>query len=182
MARVIVDGYNLIGTMHGDLERERERLTREMIAYSAARGHDLTLVFDGWKDGGEGMDRGERVERTGRITLVYSALGERADQAIARRVSGGDAQCIVVSSDREVQAHAWGNGGVAVDSDAFLRAVARALAGGPGGPDEGGGGDEPEYHDDDEEYEELYGGRAKKGNPRKASKRDKALQWAMGKL
>jgi predicted RNA-binding protein with PIN domain len=166
MAFIIIDGYNVIGIQHGDVEAERERFVHDLSEYRKVKGHDITVVFDGWKDG----PGPETVSKYGGVAVRYSPLGEKADNVIKRLVDGSK-QFIVVSSDREVQNHAWNNGAVPVESEDFLYYMARASV------------PEGEHFDWDEEdeYGDLHSGR-KKGNPRKASKKDKALQWAMGKL
>jgi predicted RNA-binding protein with PIN domain len=57
MAFLLIDGYNLIGTAHRDLEKARNNLVSKLSKYSAQNGHDITVVFDGWKDGQARMVR-----------------------------------------------------------------------------------------------------------------------------
>jgi predicted RNA-binding protein with PIN domain len=61
--------------------------------------HRLTVVFDGWQGGGfqESRDR-----RPG-ILIIYSRLGERADEVIKRLLVRERERAVVVSSDRELQ-------------------------------------------------------------------------------
>lgn len=164
MARIIIDGYNLIGVLHGDVEAERQRLLERLMEYRKLKGHDITVVFDGWKEGR--AEGGGAV--TGGIRVVYSPLGEKADVVIKRAVSQSRGQLIVVSSDREIQGHAWARGSVPVDSEVFMRRLEQA-----GRPEEAA----PE---DEEEYEAGETGR--RGNPRKPSKRQKALRRVLSKL
>ncbi len=163
---ILIDGYNLIGTERGDLEAHREQLTRSIARYQSRTGHDITLVFDGYKDGGYGSSRKE-----GGIRVVYTGIGEKADQAIIRMIPHG-VDSAVISSDREVQAGAWAAGAVAVDSETFLRKLGAA------GAEEG----HDDQWDPDEEYEEMYAERRKKGNPRKASRKQKELERVLRKL
>jgi hypothetical protein len=73
----------------------------------------------------------------------------------------------VITSDREIADHAWASGSIPVSSEKFLNAFERKS---PLSSDEG------EY--DDNEYIEPQ----RKGNPRKLSKKDKAIKRALSKL
>ena len=73
----------------------------------------------------------------------------------------------MITSDREIADHAWASGSIPVSSEKFLNAIERKD---PLSPDEG------EY--DDDEYDEPQ----RKGNPRKLSKKDKAIKRALSKL
>nr|MBI3612672.1 NYN domain-containing protein [Nitrospirota bacterium] len=102
---VIVDGYNLLG-VRGQVgrtgavggEAAREQLLRDLSAYRQRKGHPITVVFDGWQQGGEA----ERQEHRAGLLVVYSRRGERADQVIQRLAEEYGRDCAVVSSDREV--------------------------------------------------------------------------------
>ena len=164
MAQIFIDGYNLIGTQRGNLASEREALIEAIIAYAKRmEHHDITLVFDGYIDGGH-----ESVTIRGGVRLMYTGLGERADDAIIRMLPRG-VEAIVVSSDRQVQAGAFGAGAVAVSSDAFIAKLNSAGADG-------------DYDDDDADYDDLYAERSHKGNSHRASKKDKAVQRGLSKL
>jgi predicted RNA-binding protein with PIN domain len=102
---VIVDGYNVLGVLHAGAaeqpfagEASREGLLRDLSTYHARKGHPLTVVFDGWK---EGMPVERREFRSG-VEVIYSRRGERADQVIQRLANQLGRDCAVVSSDREV--------------------------------------------------------------------------------
>ncbi|CAI4032641.1 hypothetical protein DNFV4_03071 [Nitrospira tepida] len=102
---VIVDGYNLLGFLYAGAAKPafagdavREELVGDLSAYHARKGHPLTVVFDGWK---EGMPVERREFRSG-VEIVYSRRGERADQVIQRLAMQYRRDCAVVSSDREV--------------------------------------------------------------------------------
>jgi len=165
---VIIDGYNLIGTERGNLEAVREQLVRSLSRYQSLKGHDITLVFDGYLDGGYGSSF-----MRGGLRVVYTGIGEKADQAILRMVPVG-VEAAVISSDREVQAGAWSAGAVAVDSETFMGKLSAIV------PDDAGA--DPEAYDSDEEYEDMYYGREKKGNPRKASRKQKSIERVLRKL
>ncbi len=165
ISSIIIDGYNLIGTAHGDLARARDDLIRRLAAYRKARRHDLTVVFDGWKSGG----RNEETLTAAGIRIIYSRLGDTAD-AVIRRIVGSDRrEWIVVSSDREIASSAWAAGSVPIPSDRFLRALEYATAEDPGCCDSA----------DDEDTTPAVG---MKGSPRMLSRKERAVQRALSKL
>ncbi|MGD2080165.1 MAG: NYN domain-containing protein [Nitrospirota bacterium] len=143
------------------MEAERERLVEALASYRKRTGHSITVVFDAWRGGSE---RPTRKSSRG-VTVVYSSLGETADARIRKMISRDDAQWIVVSSDREVQAQAWREGSVPIGSEDFLRKL-------EGGPPAG----------DFVPLEEDYGPPRRKGSPRRLSKKEKAVERALKKL
>ncbi len=98
MAYILIDGYNLIGIAHKNLEKARNELIQRLFNYSNAKGHDITLVFDGWKSG----QKDETRSKVGPVTVIYSRLGEKADFVIKKILSSATKPWIVVSSDREI--------------------------------------------------------------------------------
>jgi predicted RNA-binding protein with PIN domain len=159
VAELIVDGYNLTGLLRGDLERERQRLVEAMAAYRKQKGHDITVVFDGWKDGSGHESRSTE----GGVNVVFTGLGEKADTVIIKTISKSQTPMIVVSSDREIQKHAWSHGSTPIDSEVFLSVIERDD--GIKGPGEG------------VDYQQRG-----KGNPRRPSKKQKAINRALAKL
>ena len=168
MSHILIDGYNLIGTAHGNLEKVRNDLISRLYEYSKIKGHQVTLVFDGWKDG----QKDETKTRSGNLTVIYSRLGDTADHVIRKMISSSAAQWIVVSSDREVSDFAINKDFAAVTSDEFEIRMNRALHAG-----------EEEFIDQD--FEEdlmdcMYS--PSKGNPGKLSKKQKRKLSALKKL
>ncbi|MDI6744745.1 MAG: NYN domain-containing protein [Thermodesulfovibrionales bacterium] len=163
IASIIIDGYNLIGIQHKDLESQRQRLVERLAEYKKIKGHEITVVFDGWKSG----SGNESHSVTGGIKVIYSKLGEKADAVIKRIVSSGKKQWIVITSDREIADHAWANGSVVVSSGEFSDILGKPLKVGEG---------EFDLIDEDE-YEPT-----KKGSSRRLSKKEKAKMRALSKL
>ena len=128
-----------------------------LIGYKKIKGHDITVVFDGWKSG---SGREEQLT-TGGVRVIYSRLGEKADAVIKRIISREKKEWIVITSDREIMSHAWLCGSVPVPSAEFQHILEKCdtSANGP-------------YDLIEEDYDE---GRQRKGNPLKPSKKDKAL-------
>lgn len=163
ISSIIVDGYNFTGINHGDLAAEREKLIRLLVEYRKVKGHDVTVVFDGWKSGGQR----EAVITTGGVRVIYSRLGETADSVIKQIIEKDDKEWIVVSSDRDVAGHAWSHGSVALPAAEFHAVLRKARA--------SIGGD----YETIDDYDEVP---RRKGNPRRHSKREKALIRALKKL
>lgn len=163
ISSIIIDGYNLIGIYHKDLERQRDMLIDSLIEYRKKRGHDITVVFDGWKTG----EANESHSIVGRIRVIYSRLGEKADSVIKRIISSDRKEWIVVTSDRDIASHAWASGSIPISSEDFLNAMERKQI-------EMGAG----YDDNDEEYI----GPTKRGSPRKLSKKEKTIKRVLKKL
>ena len=117
---IIIDGYNLIGNEHGlrgDLEHQRNWLLQRLSLYQEARGHNVVVVFDGWKSGL--MD--EVSETKQGIRIVFSRQGEKADSVIVRLARAKGSGCVVVTSDREVRRAVEKFGAAAVYADEFSR-------------------------------------------------------------
>lgn len=167
MARhLIIDGYNLLG-VRGQVgrgegfsgEAARDQLLRDLVLYRQRKGHVITVVFDGWQ---HGFATGHREHRSG-IEVVFSARGQRADQVIQRLAEEYEADCAVVSSDREVSNFAQRCGAFvmnAMEFDAKLRAggQVRASAG------------TASHGKDLQEDDSRLRRHDKKGNPRKLPK------------
>jgi predicted RNA-binding protein with PIN domain len=170
MAYILIDGYNLIGIAHKNLESARNELIRNLHEYSKAKGHSITVVFDGWKDG----QREESRLKSGDVTVIFSRLGDKADSVIKRAlVSSATKQWIVVSSDREVADFAEKKDFVAVRSDEFERKLYSFKP--------AMNSDEPQMIVENEEYEDTASTR-RKGNSRQLSKKDRKKIQALQKL
>ncbi len=139
-------------------------MVNSLIDYRKKKGHDITLVFDGWKTG----ESQENYYVIGGIKVIYSKIGEKADFVINRIISSDRREWIVVTSDRDIVNHAWASGSIPVSAGDFLKAIERKI---------------PSYF-----YEEEYDDRddyiepRRKGNPRKLSKKEKAIRRALSKL
>lgn len=139
-------------------------LIDSLIEYRKKRGHDITIVFDGWKTGGSQ----ESQSVIGGVKVIYSRIGENADSVIKRIISSYRQEWIVVTSDRDITSHAWASGSIPISTGDFLKAIERGI---PSDFNE-------EEYDDGNEYIELQ----RKGNPRKLSKKEKAIKRVLSKL
>jgi predicted RNA-binding protein with PIN domain len=121
---LIIDGYNLI-RQSPELQRldavelaaGRQALLTRLTEYRRRAPHKITVVFDGWQGG----DRLETRDRHRGISLIYSRLGERADEVIKRLLLKERQRAVLVSSDREIQECAQRAGSAWINSAQFER-------------------------------------------------------------
>jgi predicted RNA-binding protein with PIN domain len=163
ISSIIIDGYNIIGISHKDLKKQRDEFIDSLIEYRKRRGHEITVVFDGWKTG----EAQESRTKVGGISIIYSRIGEKADAVIKRIISLQRSGWIVVTSDRDIANHAWASGSVPVSGEDFLRVFESQS---------------PSHSDREEQEEDEYRDIRKKGSPRKLSKKEKAIRRALNKL
>lgn len=169
MSRLLIDGYNLIHTVpsaRAGGEEGTEALLEALRRYKRYKGHRITVVFDGYE---RGMPT-EGTERVKGITIIYSKLGEKADQVIERLAREWGGSCVVVTSDREVADTVERTGAAVIGSADFMDRLEMveylALKGGT-------------------EEEEEKGGKLdtrKKGNPHRKSKKERAKARRLKKL
>ncbi|MCF8053925.1 MAG: NYN domain-containing protein [Deltaproteobacteria bacterium] len=110
---IIVDGYNLIRQSialrqaeRQSLEEGRKALLLMLNEYSRKKGHRVTVVFDGWEGGSPCEER----DYFGETAVIYSPLGEKADEVIKRIVADRNDNFVVVSSDRAIASFAISRG------------------------------------------------------------------------
>ncbi len=166
---LIIDGYNLLHVDRSfiqltplQLQKERDRLVEQLSTYRTLKQMEITVVFDGWQGG----ERTERKEKKKGIELIFSKLGEKADEVIKRLVRGKGAGVTVVTSDREISRYAEKIAVPAIPSDQFKEKMQSAFA---------GSGDD--FDDKEEER-----GVKRKGPSRMLSKKEKRLRAALRKL
>jgi hypothetical protein len=168
MANILIDGYNLIGIAHTDLEKARQELLQKLINYSNTKGHNITLVFDGWKNG----QKDETYSKAGNVAVIYSRLGEKADLVIKKILSSAAKPWIVVSSDREISGFAERKDFAALTSDEFADKLYSAV--------KQGKTEEAASYDKDDGMDLMPA--RQKGNPRKLSRKEKKKIEALKKL
>ena len=123
---LIIDGYNLLGArqeMAGNREAARERVLQELEQYRWRKGHSLTVVFDGWRDG---FPVEHHAHRAG-VEVIYSRRGQTADQLIERLAAEYAKECTVVSSDRALQQAVSTHGAFVVGAGTFQHRLRLAL-------------------------------------------------------
>jgi hypothetical protein len=139
------------------LEAARESLIHALSAYRQRKGHAITVVFDGWRQGQpfEGREHREGIQ------LVYSKRGERADQVIQRLIREYGSDCAVVSSDHEIVNVARAHGAFVMGAQEFAGKLASGAS---------SGSRVPHKELDTGEDGPPRRGAEKKGNPRKLPK------------
>jgi predicted RNA-binding protein with PIN domain len=174
---IIVDGYNLIrqsdvlrGQERQSLEAGRKALIHSLAQYKRLRGHRITVVFDGWEGGSPLEER----DLAGGVAIIYSRLGEKADEVIKRLVAAGSEEILVVTSDREIATFAARRGKSSIASPEFAARLDR-LAAAPAQ-----GADNPPETEDDEA--DRPGAAKKKGPARRLSKQKRAALARIKKL
>ena len=167
---LIIDGYNLLHVGQSpvqmtseDLERRRDRLIEGLAWYRQMRPCNITVVFDGWQGGWAT----ERKEKRRGMDILFSRLGETADEVIRRLVKEKGSGVVVVTSDREISRYAEKLSVPVIPSDRFRERIAGAV---------------PNHEKDAADSEEEERGLRKKGPSRRPSKKEKRLQAALKKL
>ncbi len=174
---LVIDGYNLIrrspvfrAAEAEDLEMGRQVLIEYLEIYRClkrrleAKQIKITVVFDGERS----FHLSTQKERVKGINVVYSGLGEKADDVIKRMVQR-DPNLVVVTSDREIVNFAERCQAVSIEAEEFLAKLEMAY-----------------YMDlkgaEEEEYAERHIAPSKKGPSFRLSKRKKKKQRILKKL
>jgi hypothetical protein len=161
---IIVDGYNLIGSqtgLSGYLEHKRSWLVQQLASYQRRKGYSVTVVFDGWRSGWSH----ETKEQSDGVSIVYSRVGEKADNVIVRLARQRGGGCVVVTSDREVRRAVERFGAVALYAAEFSEMLR-----------------DPAVAFEDDESEDSERAAPKKGNPRRLSKTERKRRERLHKL
>jgi predicted RNA-binding protein with PIN domain len=168
---LIIDGYNLLHVNRSmirlnsiQLQWERDLLIDQLSLYQRLKPGAITAVFDGWQ-GGWSI---EKTEKKKGIEIIYSKLGEKADEVIKRLIKEKGSGVIVITSDREVGRFAERMAVPVISSEQFRERLEVSAR-------------KPEEHYE-EELEEEEKGIKKKGLSRRLSKREKRARAALKKL
>jgi hypothetical protein len=135
---IAIDGYNFIKQSPElrkleqiDLGKAREGLVEKLAQYKRIKGHSITVVFDGWQ---EGRLAGHREHSKG-IEIVFSRLGEKADEVLKRLAGEKKEGIVLVTSDLGISHFAEKKGAKVIGPSDFgeKMEMARfyALKGGP---------------------------------------------------
>jgi predicted RNA-binding protein with PIN domain len=165
---LLIDGYNLLHVnrsltqLNGiQLQWERDRLIHQLSTYQKLKPCDITVVFDGWQGGWST----EKRERKKGIDLIFSKLGEKADEVIKRLVKEKGSGIIVITSDREVSKFAEKMDVAVISSGQFKEKM-----------------EQSEFNVDKIIEEEEGGSLKRKGPSRRLSKKEKRVKIALKKL
>jgi len=167
---LLIDGYNLLHVAHSltrlnsaQLRQERDRLIDQLSGYQKLKPSAMTLVFDGWLGGWTTEQR--EIKRG--IEVIYSRLGEKADEVIKRLVREEGSAAIVITSDRDISKFAERMGAAVIPSEQFQEKLEHASG---------------RFEEGLEEEEEEEKGIKKKGLARRLSKKEKRTRAALKKL
>ncbi len=165
---LIIDGYNLLHVNRSlsnlnsvQLQWERERLIDRLSDYQKLKSCGVTVVFDGW----EGGWNAEMKKRKRGIEVIFSKLGEKADEVIKRLVKEIGSGAIVITSDRDISRFAERMETAAIPSEQFQKKLEKGFS--------------DKFEEDLEEEER---GIKKKGPSRRPSKKEKRARAASRKL
>lgn len=132
---IIIDGYNLIRQSDAlrryerkSLEAGRKALIARLIEYQKKKVHNIIVVFDGGQS--DWIDEGR--DKEGKINIIYSRFGERADDVIKRLAADAVGDIIVVSSDREISSYISQLGKTPLPSPEFETIMNRVIYATPG--------------------------------------------------
>lgn len=121
---LVIDGYNVTKTGYPvlALDRQRDRLLRDLAPVGARTGAEVTVVFDG-----ADLRHPPAVAPPRGVRVLFSPAGETADDLVRRLV---DAEprgrpVVVVSTDRELSESVAAEGARTVSSAALLGVLAR---------------------------------------------------------
>jgi predicted RNA-binding protein with PIN domain len=166
---LIIDGYNLLHVtlplfqgVSEDLQRRREQLIDQLSSYRQKKPFEITVVFDGWRGGWVT----EKRERNKGIDLIFSKLGETADEVIKRLVKERGSGAVVVTSDRDISRYAQRMSVAVIPSDQFRERIGQSGL----------------RNEEKDALEEEETESSKKGPSRTLSKKEKRLRAALKKL
>ncbi len=166
---LLIDGYNLLHSGRTliklksiELQRERDRLIKKLSLYREAKPSEILIVFDGWQGGWST----ERREKQNGIELIYSKIGEKADEVIKRLIREKGSGVVVITSDREIAVYANRFSVPVIPSEQFLEKMENIAF--------------TNLRESEEDEEES--GLKRKGPSRRLSKKEKRFRIALKKL
>lgn len=115
--RVVIDGYNVAGVIHGagfSTRDARDDVIRRASQLARKTPAEIVVVFDGSDDEGRAGFRSPDG-----VTVRFSR-GETADDAIVELVRADPSRTVVVTNDQEVWARCAFDGCVTIWSTAFI--------------------------------------------------------------
>jgi hypothetical protein len=167
---LIIDGYNLLHAGRSlaqlnliELQWKRDRLIDQLSAYRKLKQCEITVVFDGWQGGWST----EKRETKKGVEIIFSRVGEKADEVIKRLVRGRGSGVTAITSDRDISKYAERMTVAVIPSDQFREKMERAFV---------------KVEEDLENGEDEGRGVKRKGPSRRLSKKEKRMRSALKKL
>jgi predicted RNA-binding protein with PIN domain len=119
---LLIDGYNLLhagGSLAQlnpiELQWKRDRLIDQLSAYRRLKQCEITVVFDGWQGGWSA----EKKEMRKGVEIIFSKVGEKADEVIKRLAKERGSGVTVITSDRDISKYAERMALAVIPSDQF---------------------------------------------------------------
>ncbi len=126
---IAIDGYNFIKQSPDlrrleqvELQKAREGLIEQLSRYKRLKGHAILVAFDGGQAGGSASRR----ERSRGIEVIFSRVGEKADDILKRLSAEKREGITIVTSDNEVAFHAEKRGSAVVSAAEFAERMEMA--------------------------------------------------------
>ena len=167
---LIIDGYNLLHPGRSpvqlnpiELQWKRDRLIDRLSTYRTLKQCEITIVFDGWQGGWST----EKKETRKGVEIIFSKVGEKADEVIKRLARERGSGVTVITSDRDISKYVERMAVAVISSDQFKEKIERAFV--KTEEDLNHGGDEGR-------------GLKRKGPSRRLSKNEKRKLQALRKL
>ena len=120
---ILIDGYNLIHSwkflknkFKANIEDARDYLIDILASYRKIKKHKVTIVFDAYNTYNYFKSN---FPKKG-INIVFTAMGETADDFIKKAVSHNGEKFIVVTSDVSIQNYADSYGATFISSEDFI--------------------------------------------------------------
>lgn len=130
MARIIIDGYNLIRRSQSlsafeaiNFEKGRLELLKRLSAYRQIKGHGITVVFDAANTDNVDIECDQREG----VGILYSEHGQSADQVIMDLAARFKGEAIIVTSDNEILKRARSAGCGIIESGEFEKKINEAF-------------------------------------------------------
>ena len=168
--QLIIDGYNLLHVDRSliqlnpvQLQWKRDRLIHQLSAYGSLKQQEIIVVFDGWQGGWYT----EQKEKRKGIEIIFSKVGEKADDVIKRLIREKGSGAMIITSDHDISRYAGRMAVAVIPSDQFKKKMERAFN---------------KIEDDFESEEEDRKGLKRKGPSRRLSKKEKRKLAALKKL
>lgn len=179
---IVIDGYNVVGSrggLYGDVATKRDAFVAELARYARAKGHAITVVFDGFPPGRTTAVGGASgVVRSSPGVRAVFAEHERADDVIIRMAERLRERGTIVSSDREVRDACRACGCVVLGAQVFDERLVGALS--HDGVSRRGLAIEAEK---DRDADDRTAGRGdKRGNPRRLPKAERKTRRRLDRL
>ncbi len=167
---LIIDGYNLLHAGGSpaqlspiELQSKRDHLINQLSTYRKFKQCEITVVFDGWQGGWST----EKKEMRKGVEIIFSKVGEKADEVIKRLARERGSGVTLITSDRDISRYAERMAIAVIPSDQFSEKMERAFA---------------KAEEDLETGEDEGREQKKKGPSRRLSKKEKRKLATLKKL